>query len=146
MRLMGNSFVYCLIFLGFLYKLGSYEMKAIVKFEEILLLHANKSNFVFYVKVVVNGGFWCVGRDVIDLAPEACTADTSSSNFAVIGQQLWVSILIDMWRYSPPVITPLFLAARVSYITLLVVGCLASREEEFIYYSDLFHTNTHLSK
>ncbi len=48
---MGYSFVYCLIFLGFLYKLGSYEMQAIVKFEELLLLYAKKSNFVFYVNV-----------------------------------------------------------------------------------------------
>ena len=89
-------------------------------------MQANQILFSTLVWVVVNGGFWCGGRKVINRAPEACTADSSSSNLAVIVQQLWVSIWIDIWRCTPPVIAPLFLAARVSYRTLLVTGCLAS--------------------
>ncbi len=64
------------------------------------------------------------GRGVINWAPGTRTADTTSSNTAVIGRQL--SILIDIWGCRPPIIAPFFLAARVSYITLLVTGCLAS--------------------
>ncbi len=72
----------------------------------VVNLYKNVYIYIYIYKIVfyvsVGGERWLLvwGREVINRAPEACAADTSSSNFAVIGQQLWVSILIDICR--PP--------------------------------------------